>query len=355
MRIRTVLCIAMLLPVSAWAANVLNVCKSGCAYSSIQGAVDSASSGDTLSIGKGTYFENVRIIDKTLTLKGAGKDFTTVDGGFHGSVFYLEATNLRNPLPRVAFLAMTITHGSADSGGGINDLFARLYVQDVTVTSNRAVNGGGGVALSGGDLTSNDFVRALITHNIVTGRTTSEGVVAGWGGGILEGIETTLTLADSSITRNSATNSGGGLYVDYHSTGSVVNSTVTDNAAGIDGGGVAGGPIGGYQKGESAHISISGSTIANNSAKHDGGGLVMTAGGATIASSVFAHNSAGHNGGGIADVPGFSGFNLSDSFVVQNKAGAAGGGISSESLTLTNTTVAGNTPSNCDPASGGCM
>lgn len=52
-------------------AATITVCPSGCDYTSIQAAVNAASSGDTISIGAGTYDEQV-IVNKGLTLVGAG-------------------------------------------------------------------------------------------------------------------------------------------------------------------------------------------------------------------------------------------------------------------------------------------
>jgi parallel beta-helix repeat protein len=53
------------------------VCPSGCLYSSISQAVATARSGDTITIGPGTYYENIEIA-KGLTLRGAGKEKTII-------------------------------------------------------------------------------------------------------------------------------------------------------------------------------------------------------------------------------------------------------------------------------------
>jgi hypothetical protein len=47
------------------------VCSSGCAYTSIQAAINAASPGATITIGAGNYYENVTV-NKSVTLRGSG-------------------------------------------------------------------------------------------------------------------------------------------------------------------------------------------------------------------------------------------------------------------------------------------
>jgi len=64
--------------VVSWAGKTWTVCSSGCNFRSIQAAVNVASSGDTISIGKGRYCENVSISHKDLTIVGGGKYVTSI-------------------------------------------------------------------------------------------------------------------------------------------------------------------------------------------------------------------------------------------------------------------------------------
>ena len=58
----------------------------------IQGAVNAAATGDSVNVASGKYLENVKI-DKSLTLNGAGKGSTIVDGKKTGSVFTVGKVN----------------------------------------------------------------------------------------------------------------------------------------------------------------------------------------------------------------------------------------------------------------------
>src|SRR5690242_16342703 len=65
-------------------AATLDVCASGCSYKTIQSAVNRAKAGDTISIGAGTYFENVMLPGFRLTLQGVGRRRAVVDGNLQG-------------------------------------------------------------------------------------------------------------------------------------------------------------------------------------------------------------------------------------------------------------------------------
>ena len=82
------------------------VCSTGCAYTSIQAAINAASEGATITIGKGTFAENV-VVNKPLTLKGYGSN-TVIEpatsnpvceggslcGGAASNVILVEANNV---------------------------------------------------------------------------------------------------------------------------------------------------------------------------------------------------------------------------------------------------------------------
>ncbi len=68
-------------------AATLDVCLSGCSYSSISSAVTAAAAGDTITIGPGTYSVLQVVISKPLTIIGAGSGQTIIDGGLANGGF----------------------------------------------------------------------------------------------------------------------------------------------------------------------------------------------------------------------------------------------------------------------------
>jgi parallel beta-helix repeat protein len=85
---------AMLLVGSVTAATIV-VCPSGCNYSTIQKAIDSSHTGDTVLVHSGTYYENV-YVSRAITLRGVdtGKGMPVVNAGGSGSAITLYADNI---------------------------------------------------------------------------------------------------------------------------------------------------------------------------------------------------------------------------------------------------------------------
>ena len=82
------------------------------------------------------------VINKNLTITGLGADDLTVSGNNNSRVFKIDDSNESNQI-EVVLDGLTITEGNAfDDGGGI---FNRetLTVNNTTISSNSAINGGG--------------------------------------------------------------------------------------------------------------------------------------------------------------------------------------------------------------------
>ena len=344
LRTLSTLFIVVTLSPAARAANTLAVCKQGCAYSTIQSAVDAAASGDKIQIGVGTFFENVRIDNKSLALLGSGEDLTTVDGGFKDSVF----TITNSPTEKLSLFAMTITHGYGKKGGGGIYSQGLLDLENSIVVSNRTDYSGGGVFITF-QKSGSQITKSIVSHNRAKFS----------GGGIYIDGETYIDVTGATVVRNAAGTGGGGIYLDVKTHSTIAGTSITENASGQDGAGILGGPGGGNFP-QPAWLSISNSTIANNVAQGSGGGLVFAEGTATLSGVVISRNTAAKDGGGIlngypdmyARLPQMT---LTNAFVVQNSAAGVGGGIdASGPLTLTNATIKDNTPSQCVDTAGGC-
>ena len=148
------------------------------------------------------------------------------------------------------------------------------------------------------------------------------------GGGILIR-DGRLTLIDSTVSDNSASD-GGGIYNDI-GTMTLTHSTVSDNSADNEDGGGDGGGI--YQL--YGTMTLTNSTVSDNTAHGRGGGIyadVTKEGNMTLTSSTISGNRA-DGGGGIQVVD-------------------RGSGIVAKA-TLKNTIVANNTPADCGNTAGG--
>jgi len=207
------------------------------------------------------------------------------------------------------------------SGAGALTLID-ITIQNGTVTGLASNSvGGGGIALGIGDLTLN---RVTVQDNVAAGNSNTDG-----GGFMIDfdtanggsGINSTITITDSTFNNNTAIDRGGAILLDPASfsvggqfTFNLINSTLSNNTAADDGGGIfiVGGDI--------EHLlNITNSTISGNTATGDQGGGI----GAFSLATWFVNNST----------------------IVGNTAGDTGGGIdiSSGTLTLNSSIVAGNT------------
>ncbi len=196
------------------------------------------------------------------------------------------------------------------------------------------------LAVSGGHLAR---VLTISTGSTVSisGLTLTDGI-ATTGGGISNDGE--LTLADCTITGNSAVNTGGGGIVNGPlGTMTISDSTIDDNVSLLtSGGGIA----------NAGTMTIVRSTISANACRGIGtnGGGISNSGTMTIVNATVSGNRALYGyGGGIANT---SSLTMADDTVSDNTAGIHGGGIANAAsvggtISMDNTIVGDNvsTPS----------
>ncbi len=189
---------------------------------------------DTITLPAGTYtidrWTISLVIDQdagnlnvfgNLTINGAGSNTTVIQGPTH--------------------------HG--DQGGGLIKVEegADLTLTNLTLRDGLALQFGGVIWNRGN----------LRLENVV--------VADGWandGGGIFSSTNTSLTLIDSTVRDNLASNGNGG-GIEINGTATVTNSTISGNEAESDGGGI-------WNFGDTT---ITNSTISGNQADGSGGGI----------------------------------------------------------------------------------
>jgi uncharacterized repeat protein (TIGR01451 family) len=136
---------------------VWTVCSSGCSFTSVQVAVDTAAAGDVIKVAQGTYTDSIEIT-KTLTLRG-GYTMTNWDESYPDLYpTVLDGETLRRVI-RVADSASPeiegfhIRNGSASDGAGVYVASGSPVLRRNRIFSNTASFYGGGLYLANGTAT----------------------------------------------------------------------------------------------------------------------------------------------------------------------------------------------------------
>ena len=331
-------------------AVTLDVCPADCTYSTIQSAVDVAASGDTITIGPGTYVEVVQVDTPNLTFVGAGRDDTIVDGPLSAFVFNegagevtLSGVTLHSQVTGSCIRnhAILTVRDSAlenclndENGGGIYTS-GDLVLDDVKVLFgiarfsqiNPGQGRGGGLYVDGDALFGGPIVR--IYNSVFAANE------ALYGGGIYVGTGAKVFIDDTNFSSNRAIDStslfpstgrGGGIrtFGELY----VTNGTFFDNSADLHGGAIA-------VNGTNPPVFIANSAFSQNYTAttgliESGGGMYVESGGdVTIIGTEF-HSNVSEFGGGIGVyklglVAGT--VTIRQSSLVYNQARANGGGL----------------------------
>jgi hypothetical protein len=232
-------------------------------------------------------------------------------------------------------LQADVTQANSDNAGDTINFSCSgdiLLTQTLTISGSMTLDGSGqSVTLDG-----QNQVEVLNVNNGVNLTLNNLTIAHGsnnFGGGIDN--SGTLTISNSTITNNSATNNiiveGGG--IDNNGTLTISNSTIANNSANYgDGGGID----------NNGAVMISNSTLANNSA-FLGGGL-NNSGMVTISNSTIANNSAFINIGGlVGGIDNGGTVKISNSIVANNTGGNCSGGVSDQGYNLESSTDCGFT------------
>ena len=274
----------------------------------------------------GTIIVPEMTISDDTTIEGNG-NAVTLSGNKVNRVFTV------NSGIRLTLDGMTVSKGSAGSGGGLYNNGGTVVIQNnSTFDRNDASSDSGAIAnVSGGSVT--------IDNSTISNNTAGDAI-----GAILNGRYSTLTIKNNSlVTANRVTvgdSDGGGAIIHAGVLMTISDSKISNNSS-TDG---EGGAITIWARNGSSNISDS--LFSGNSADSRGGAISHNAGTLLITNSHFTNNSAAFDGGAllISGPATIIGSTFSGNVITTGFGECGGGGISSvnNTLTLTDSTVSGN-------------
>lgn len=270
----------------------------------------------TITLTTGELF-----ISTDLTINGPGENQLSVCGNDASRVFHVQGGADAPSAITVGISELTIAHGRASEGGGINNSgFSDLTISGVILSDNLAVGTastdarGGGAFVSGSGSTLN-VVDSLVIRNTADGRMNA---TRGGGGGLTAVLGGRLNMLKTTVADNRAfggrvdlSGAGGGITISMGATAGVSDSVIRDNRAfGAVGGGPGhGGGI--LTTGAGTSLVLSHSVLIGNHAFGGDGALGFQ----------------GQAWGGAIDVRLGARASISDSVFTENRAIAGSGGL----------------------------
>jgi len=259
------------------------------AFLTIGYALNQASSGDTINVAEGTYYENITL-KAGVTVQGAGAGHSFIDGSSSGTVVYASGLTTATTLD-----GFTIQHGRGyfDSGsyygGGMyaKNCTATLTVSHCDFTDNNDPDPLVGILDGGGIYCNNCSSLALSYCNFTDN-------FAWYGGGIYsENSSLTLTECDFTDNKHSdpseSINDGGGIYNDNCSL-ELTDCNFSGNQAGAGAG---------IYSINGSSLTLDGCTFTSNSGSYQGAGMNSDGCSLTLSDCDFTSNTATTNSGGM--------------------------------------------------------
>ncbi|MGI8787428.1 MAG: choice-of-anchor Q domain-containing protein [Pyrinomonadaceae bacterium] len=331
---------------------------------SFDGGAIAGDSASTVTVSNSTFTNNTASYGGAIAGNGGvsvtGCTFSnnsSISSNGGGAIYYSNSSPGSTLTAAIANSTFTNNAETVGSGGGgaIRHRTGSMAITNSIFTNNTTI-------ASGGAVESTDLITisgSTFTGNSATGANAQQ---SGQGSGGAIGVQTggQLTITNSFINGNFATNSGGGI---YNATGdippplTVINTTISNNVCNTDADGLNDQSGGGIFS--SSVVVITGSTISGNRAKLGGttqnqgnGGGIYGLRKITMDNSTISGNVAESQGGGIYDAyPGGANSEvvITNSTIVYNSAANGGGIRSSNSVgdtptSLRNTIVALNSP-----------
>ncbi len=316
------------------------------------------SENDTINVLAGTYNVNPVLTylcneNYFILIRGTGSP--VLDGGNLRQILQLSSTSANGD---IFIEGLTIQHGRADYGGGLNvsTQSADISLKNCTVNDNSANFVAGGVNLfsnTGNITVTNCSFRRNSSPN-------TSGYPYGTAGGLFiqtDGAGTTITMTGCIFEQNTAQRDAAGAMLYPLGSGSTViaeSNTFNNNTAKEAGGGcwirgpggnttvryrnntltgnsssVAGNGGGTYIQIASGSIDFSNNIHTGNSASWQGGGLWIEHSGGTlnIHRNRFINNTSGESGGGANVFLDNGTANIDHNVFSKNRTSGAGGGL----------------------------
>ncbi len=219
MRFLTLVLCVLKLVLSVAHADILYVPGN---YPTIQEALANASTGDTVLVAPGTYYEHIIWPGtQSITLQSeCGPDSTIIDASGTGRVITIETQVDSTTLIE----GFAIANGNAGLGGGVLCNGASPTIRNNVIISNYADYSGGGIY-------------CVFCSPLVIGNEISNNEDAGSGGGGIACYESGTKIIGNIISANVGGFEGGGIQVFYYSQSLITGNTITGNSA-HNGGGV---------------------------------------------------------------------------------------------------------------------
>lgn len=357
---------------SALAMPRVGVDGAACAYDTIGDAIGAASSGDTIYISPGDYFEQPGLVDISLDFRVGTPDcaasnsvlipvepiVTITAFGGSGGLFAIDSTTAK-PID-VTFTGIRFSNAISDEGGlisignasvqiafsvltlGTAERGGCVFVDGGALALNRSVledcaatmSGGGAYVRSGrltvfrSDVLSNNAERGGAIYVSTSGEDTSE-----------------LAISESEFSDNEAADAGGAIAVDGSTSGieslEIADSLFTNNRAGSYGGALyslSADSLDVLRSDFSANAVTSGTLIAN------GGGAIhlISTSPVQLADAKFTDNASTGQGGAVM-ARGLSTVQILDGRFENNEARSGGGIYANEgTLSAQDTVFQGN-------------
>jgi parallel beta-helix repeat protein len=189
----------VLLNIGFAGAATLNV-GAGQAYTTIQSAIDAANIGDIISVGEGTYAENLVIKKDGISVIGKNKEKTIIDAKKTGSAIRIETNN-------VIISGFTVQN---NGGSGKDDAGISIYkANNNTVVNSIIVNNSVGISLytsSNNNIISGNYIKSSGRYGIFI-----------------------YTSNDNKVYNNNIESNQIGIYADSTSTNHIYSNNFIDN------------------------------------------------------------------------------------------------------------------------------